>query len=110
MASVEKRTGEDGKPEYRARWRDAEGKSRRSRWFERKYDADKLRATVEADLHRGAYVDMNNPVTVAEYARQWVSMRSHRPRTKVWYGVLIGRHLAPSPLGHRPLVKVRPSE
>jgi integrase len=110
VASIEKRTGSNGKPEYRARWRDADGKSRRSRWYSRKLDADKLRATVEADLHRGTYVDQNNPVTVAEFARSWVAARPHRPRTKTWYDALIRNHFEGTRLGSRPLVKVRPSE
>lgn len=110
MASIEKRTGGNGKPEYRARWRDAEGKSRRSRWFQRKYDAERHRATVEADLHRGSYVDMSNATTVAEYARQWGQMRPHRRRTARWFDILTRVHIAPTSLGVRPLVKVRPSE
>jgi hypothetical protein len=109
MASIERRTV-GGKFEYRARWRDAEGKSRRSRWFPRKFDADKLRATVEADLHRGAYVDMSNTVTVGEYARQWVKGRPYRPLTAHNMDVFIRNRLDADPLGARPLVKVRPSE
>lgn len=110
MASVEKRTGKNGKPEYRARWRDAEGKSRRSRWFSRKYDAEKVRAIVEADLHRGTYVDMANTKTVVTFAREWVAARPHRPRTKSWYDQLIRNHIEGTQLGTRPLVRVRPSE
>jgi integrase len=110
VASIEKRTGENGKPEYRARWRDAAGKSRRSKWFARKHDADKLRATVEADLHRGSYVDMSNTTTVVEYAREWVKSRPLRKSSRCVYDTLIRVHLEPTPLGGRPLVKVRPSE
>jgi integrase len=109
VASIESRTV-GGKKEYRARWRDAEGKSRRSRWFDRKYDADKLRATVEADLHRGTYVDMANTTTFIEYARQWVAARPHRPRTSRWYANLLKNHIETTPLATRPLVRVRPSE
>jgi len=110
VASIEKRTGGNGKPEYRARWRDGEGKSRRSRWFDRKHDAERHRATVEADLHRGAYVDPNNPVTVAEYAREWIANRPHRAMSRLWYANLLKNHIEATPLGRRPLVKVKPSE
>jgi integrase len=109
MASIERRIV-DGKPEYRARWRDAEGKSRRSRWFARKHDAERHRAMVEADLHRGTYVDMSNTTTVADYARAWSESRPLRKGTRQNYGKLIRHHLEPTPLGSRPLVKVKPSE
>src|SRR5206468_2048905 len=88
----------------------AEGKSRRSRWYGRKFEADRHRATVEADLHRGTYVDMSNATTVAEYARAWVDARPLRPLSLKQYDKLIRVHLVPTPLGGRPLVKVKPSE
>ena len=110
MASIEKRIGDNGKPEYRARWRDAEGKSRRSKWYGRKYDAERQRSLMEADLHRGTYVDHSNTVTVAEYFRGWVAARPVRPRTKTFYEQMARNHVEPLPLGSRPLVKVRPSE
>ncbi len=100
----------NGAKEYRARWRDAEGNSRRSRWLDRKYDAERQLATVQADLHRGTYVDVNNPVTVVEYARQWAAARPLRSRSQQTYEALIRNHLQTTPLGARPLVKVRPSE
>lgn len=109
MASIERRTAA-GKTQYRARWRDHDGRSRRSRWYDRKLDADRHRATVEADLHRGSYVDMNNPVTVGEYARAWVEARPLRQSTRRVYGKLIRLYLEPTPLGARPLVRVKPSE
>src|SRR6266516_2793375 len=110
MASIERRTGSDGKPEYRARWRDDEGKSRRSRWFARKFEAERHRATVEADLHRGTYVDMSNATTVTEYARAWVAARPYRQTTRDNMEGFVRNRLEATPLGGRPLVKVRPSE
>jgi integrase len=109
VASIETKVV-NGKPMHRARWRDPQGHSRRSKWYERKLDANRHRAQVEADLHRGAYVDMANPTTVAEYARAWVAARPLRERSKVAYGNLVDKHLYGTPLGGRPLVKVRPSE
>lgn len=109
MASIERRTV-GGKFEYRARWRDENGKSRRSRWFGRKFDAERHRATVEADLHRGAYVDQSNATTVAEFARAWIEARPYRPLSVKNMSVFIRNRLEKDPLGARPLVKVRPSE
>lgn len=109
MASIESRTY-NGRKQYRARWRDADGRSRCSRWFDRTYDAERHRATVEADLHRGTYIDQNNRVTVAEYARQWAAARPHRKRTAAGYESIIRIHLDGTRLGARPMVKVRPSD
>jgi integrase len=110
MASIERRSIGNGKFEYRARWRDDEDKSRRSKWYPRKLDAERHRDTVAADLHRGAYVDMSNRTSVAEYARAWVEARPLRKRTLRQYDKLIRIHLEPTPLGRRPLVRVKPSE
>jgi integrase len=109
VASIETKVI-NGKPMHRARWRDPAGKSRRSKWYERKLDANRHRAQVETDLHRGAYVDMSNTTTVAEYARRWMAARPLRPSTRELYALLLSHYIEAMPLGSRPLVKVRPSE
>lgn len=72
MASVEKVLGLNGRVRgHRARWRDAEGRSRR-RLFKKKHDADRHIAVVAADLARGAYVDAGaGRMTVGEWAKAW---------------------------------------
>ncbi len=108
MASVEKRI-RGGKASWVARWRDAEGKPR-SKSFSRKADADRQAATVVADLARGAYVDLNDKTTVTEYAWQHIAAKSYRPTTRASMETWIRNRLEATPLGARPLVKVRPSE
>ena len=108
MASVEKRT-RNGKVAYVARWRDASGKSR-SQSFGRKVDADRHAATVAADLARGSYVDGNAKTTVAEYARSYIAAKVYRPTTRTSMETWVRNRLEATPLGARPLVKVRPSE
>jgi integrase len=53
---------------------------------------------------------MSNTTTVAEYTREWVKARPLRKRTRELYDKLIRIHLDGTPLGARPLVKVKPSE
>lgn len=66
MAWIRKRPGR-AKP-YEARWRDPDGRER-SRSFDRKLDAQRFLATVEADKLRGSYIDPNaGKVTLQAFA------------------------------------------
>lgn len=104
MAHVEKR----GPGKWRARYY-VDGRER-SKTFERKVDAERFLATVQTDLLRGAYVDVHDRTTVAEYARRWAAARPHRPSTERRVTSLIETHIAGTPLGSRRLAGVMPSD
>src|SRR4051812_14862756 len=112
MASVEPRLTRRGGREVKvwdARFRDPTGRQRK-RTFDRKGDADRFAATVEADKLRGVYVDHTNRTTVTAYARAWAAARPHRPSTARRVSSLIEVHIAGTRLGDRRLSAVRPSE
>jgi integrase len=105
MASIDKRP--DGK--YRARWRERPGGPQKTRSFDRKADASRFLATVEADLARGTYIDPGaGTVTLAEYAGGWQAVQVHRPLTELNVDVILRLHVLPG-LGHLRLVDIRPS-
>jgi len=77
----------------------------------RNHDAAKRRLTeLEHSVQRGQWVDLNNQTTVTDCARGYVAARPHRPTTARRMAGLIDNHLAPTALGARRLVSVRPSE
>ena len=129
MASVRKhvlpRIGPDDKrtDETRTRWdvvyrcdpaacsKHDEPAQHRERFGAGKWKAAKDRAAeVEVSLNTATYVDKRNPITVAEYAREWAAARPHRPSTASRVKGLIDHHLAATPLGQRRLVDVKPTE
>jgi integrase len=98
---------------WQIRWRDPNapsGKNQRKESYPSQGEARRQKKLKEADLLRGTYIDMANKTTVTEYMWQWVAARPLRPRTQEQYESFIRRHLEPTPLGARPLVKVRASE
>lgn len=105
MASVKRRP--DGK--WRARWRDPDGREH-AKHFDRKGDAQRFLATVEADKLRGQYVDLTDRTTVAEYARRWAAARPHGPRTVKRVNSVLRCHVEGTSLGARRLSQVLPSE
>src|SRR5215212_3096210 len=104
-------TRRNGKPAkvYDVRFRDPDGRQRK-KTFGKKAEADRFAATVEADKHRGQYVDHADRTTVAEYARAWAATRPHRPTTARRVSNLIETHIARTKLRDRRLSAVRPSE
>ena len=80
------------------------------RTFARKTDADAWEAKTRHDRDHGTYVDATNRTTVAEYFESWYQARSLRPQTIDNRVSFLRNHLAPVPLGSRPVVKVKPSE
>ena len=95
-----------GKWEARAR---VDGKHLK-KVFARKTDAVAWEAQTRTDRDRGVYVDTSNRVTVAEYFVQWTALCTLRPSSVKMRRTLLRNHIAPTPLGGRPLVKVKPSE
>lgn len=86
-------------------WRDHDGRQR-SKSFERKGDAQKHLATVEADLLRGTYVDpRSGRVTLAEYAEDWMSKQQWRHATRTLADSHMRNHIGPA-LGSRSLVSI----
>jgi integrase len=65
---------------------------------------------VRTDAARGVHVDTSAKITVAEYARAWSEARVLRPNSRRSHAAFLGQHLEPTPLGSRPIVRVRPSE
>jgi len=72
--------------------------------------ARKWEAEQRAARDRGQWIDTGSKLTVAEYARQWVAARPHRPSTARRTRSLVDRHIAGTNLGERRLASVRPSE
>lgn len=105
MGSVKRRA--DGK--YRARWRDLGGKEH-AKHFTLKRDADRFIATIEADKHRGQYVDPTDKTTVSAYAWRWAAARPHNVRTARKLASTIRNHVDGTTLGARPLSRVLPSD
>src|SRR5688572_30045629 len=104
MAHVEKR----GAGRWRARYY-VDGRER-SKTFDRKLDAERFLASVQGDLLRGAYVDVHDRTTVAQYARRWAEARPHRQSTARRVSSLIETHIAGTTLGERRLAAVMPSD
>jgi integrase len=95
--------------ETRLTRRDPDGRQRK-KTFGKKTEADRFAATVEADKHRGQYIDHADRTTVTEYARAWAAARPHRASTAERVMSLIDVHIAATRLGGRRLADVRPSE
>jgi integrase len=108
MGFVRKRQGKRG-VHYQARWTDDLGHEQ-VKVFTRKTEADNHIKIVEAAKLKGEYVDTASKVTVAEYAREWASNRSHRASTAVRVKSLVEKHIAQTRLGTQRLSAVKPSE
>ena len=93
---------------WRVRWVDDQGQAR-SRFFERRTDAERFDANVRADLSRGQYIDdRSGRVTVAELAERWRADQLHIESTAIHVEHAIRLHIAPV-LGQFPVGRVRPS-
>lgn len=104
------RTGRHGQGQrWRARYLDPDGRER-GKTFDRKVDAQRFLATVEADKARGHYVDPTLATTVSEQARAYLATRPHRASTAERQANLVRLHVEATPLGSRRLAAVRPSE
>ena len=104
MASIQRRP--DGT--WRVRYREPSGVER-SKHFDRKGDAERFRATVQADLLRGTYLDPDaGKVTFAEFAEQWLAGQTVDPSTSQALEVRLRVHLLPT-FGGQELRAIRPS-
>jgi hypothetical protein len=94
---------------WQARYRAPDGRERTKR-FDRKVDAQRWLATVEADKARGTYVDPEaGKRTFADYAASWRAGQVHRPTTAAQVETHLRRHILPT-FGRRRLSSVRPSD
>ncbi len=87
-----------------------EGKIHSAGTFRTKADALVRLSTIEADLHRGAWIDPKAGRTTLEaYAERWLGQRHDLAfRTRELYGYLLDQHILPT-LGRRALVNLAPS-
>lgn len=93
---------------YRVRYRDPAGASR-NKSFDRKADADRFAATVEADKARGVFVDPNaGRITLREYGDAWLAMQTFDASTREAVESRLRVHVYPV-LGGRALHAIKPS-
>jgi len=93
---------------YQVRYRGPDGLMRSaSETFDRKADADRYLALVEAQMMRGEWADpTRSKVRLHDYAAAWIVERPGlRPRTVELYGWLLKRHITPH-LGNAELGKL----
>jgi hypothetical protein len=84
---------------WRVRYLDPAGRER-GKSFARKTDADRFKATTEADMIRGTYLDPDaGKITLRKYAEHWMATRSWDPSTRETMERLIRLHIIPG-LGH----------
>ena len=96
-----------GPGQYRARYR-APGGQERSRTFERRADAERFLASVEADKARGVWVDPRLGRTLyRDWADRWLRTTVHlKPKTQAGYESLLRSHVLPT-FGQSPLHAIR---
>jgi integrase len=107
VASVQpKQKGRGGKKAgWRVSYRDHENKQR-SKSFDRKADAERFRATVEADKLRGTYVDPRaGKITLNEYAETYMAAQVWRAGTRAKAQSQVDNHIGPA-LGNRQLATI----
>lgn len=104
MASIARRP--DGK--WRVRYRDPSG-AERSKHFVRKFDAERFRATVQADVLRGTYLDPDaGRVLFADFAKGWLTGQTVDVSTQQALAVRLRVHLLPT-FGNYELRAILPS-
>ncbi len=97
MGSIQpKQKGRGGKKAgWRALYRDNDGKQR-SKSFDRKADAQRFLATVEADKLRGTYVDPRaGKITLNEYAETFMAAQVWREGTRATAQSHVDNHIGP---------------
>lgn len=82
---------------YQARYRAPDGRLRSApRTFDRKVDAARWLTFMEAEIHRGDWLDPDLArIQFREYAEQWVADRVLKVRTQELYRGLLTNHLLP---------------
>lgn len=95
MASIEKRQ-RNGVTTYRVQYRTPAG-TQRSKTFDRRADAERFRASVEASKHAGTYVDPALArLTVGEWAATWLAGQAHlKPSSFARAEGIVRTHIVP---------------
>jgi hypothetical protein len=90
-----KKQGE-GRPRWRARYRDPAGRER-SKSFTRRVDAERFLVSIEDAKLRGAYVDpAAGRVLFSEWAERWYNTTAHlKPSTRHDYRMLLDHQVLP---------------
>lgn len=93
MASISRLTSGKG-TRWQARWRAPDGRQRAQR-FDRKVDAERFLAQVEASKLKGAYVDpAAGRVLLKPYAEKWLANQvQHRESTRRQVAFQVRRHV-----------------
>lgn len=88
-----------------------EGRNHSAGTFTTKADALAYLATIEADIHRGSWINpMSGDVTLEVYANQWLGQRHDLSvRTNDLYRYVLDRHILPT-LGQSTLAGISPSK
>jgi integrase len=93
---------------WRARWRDETGRQREQS-FDKKIDADRHAATVEADMLRRTYIDPNaGRITFRAYAEKWRVGQIHQETTTASVESLLRRHVY-TVFGDQEIASIKPS-
>jgi Phage integrase, N-terminal SAM-like domain len=93
---------------FQARYLGPDGRMRsHPETFERKSDAERLLALIEAQMIQGDWTDPQGAkIKLQDYAEAWVAQRAGlRPRTADLYRWLLGKHITPY-LGNVPIGKI----
>ncbi len=109
MGWTTKRLGRDGKPRYRACYRDARGRTRSAGTFRTKKDADRAWLQAELLLAQGRLgaADLGK-LTFARYVNEiWFPNNVLEPSTREGYRYSIDKHLMPT-FGPMRMVDVLP--
>jgi integrase len=108
VASIKRRNTKRGL-RYDVRYRTTAGDVR-TRTHRTRRDAERFAVTVEADKHRGEFVDpRRGRLTLEEYSAEWLATRPKlRPRTRETYEGQLRLHVLPM-LGTVELGKLTPS-
>jgi len=95
MASIEKRQ-RGGTTVWRAHYRTPAG-AQRNKTFDRRGDAERFLATVEASKNIGSFVDPAlSRVTVGEWAKVWLAGQAHlKASTHARYAGILRTHIVP---------------
>lgn len=107
VATISRRTVDDGSPRYDVRYRDPAGHQRK-KTFKRKKDAERFRTTNEADILRGSWVDVRKgSMPFAEWWEVfWEQTVNLRPSTRARDASMAKNHVLPA-FGDTPLAAIR---
>ncbi|HKS46226.1 MAG TPA: site-specific integrase [Amycolatopsis sp.] len=107
--SVLEQTDRHGKGlRWCVRWYEPDGRERRQS-FAKKVDADAHKATVEADMLRGQYIDARaGKELFGDFATRWLADQTTDPVTRAETAARLRRYVEPFTLWRTQLGKVKP--